>query len=66
MKNVIPFIRTAGRTTVRNNAKKGSFTPRTKIAIDKNMDPDNTVPSPAITVAPINDVAAFFTVLMTR
>lgn len=66
MKNAIPFIRTVGRTTVKNNAEKGSFTPRMKIAIDKKIDPDSKVPSPAMTVAPSNVVTAFLTVTTTR
>ena len=51
MKNAIAFMTTAGKTTVRTNGIKGTFTPSTKIATDKKINPDNKVPVAARAVA---------------
>ena len=48
------FMTTVGKTTVRINGTKGTSTPRTNIATDKKINPENKVPIPARAVAIAN------------
>ena len=65
MKNTIPFIAIAGRTTVTNNNPNGTFAPITKMATDRKIVPDNSVPQQAMIVEVIKLLAAFLSNTMT-
>ncbi len=65
MKNTIPFIAIAGRTTVTNNNPNGTFAPITKMATDRKIVPDNRVPQQAIIVETSKWLAAFRSSTMT-
>ena len=45
MKNAIALIAIAGRTTKTNSSLNTIPAPKTKIAVDKNIVPDTTVPT---------------------
>ena len=65
MKNAIPFIAIAGRTTVTNKNPNGMFTPMTKMATDRKIVPDNSVPQQAMMIETIKWLAAFLSSAMT-
>ncbi len=50
-KNTIAFKATVGSTTPTTRAPNGTSTPKTKIATDKKMTPDNNVPNPTRIIA---------------
>jgi len=65
IKNTIPFIAIAGKTTVTNNNPKGTFAPITNIATDRKIVPDNSVPQQAMIVETIKWFAAYLSKTMT-
>ncbi len=59
MKNATPLRAIAGKTTKRNSSVKSASAPKTKIADDKKMLPDITVPIQVMTIATTSLAAAF-------
>ena len=60
MKNATPFNTVVGNTTIKNISAKNASAPNTKMAVDKKIVPDTSVPMQVSKTPTTNLFAVFF------